>query len=81
VPEILEQELGGNKLVRDFFFAVVLVIAFARLVIIAKDTDAVHHESESILESMAASRKGRWYLPYHHFDERELRNRVALAKH
>jgi hypothetical protein len=60
VPEIFEQELGGNKFVRGFFFAFVLVIAFACLIVIAKDTNAIHHKGKSILERMDAPRKRNW---------------------
>jgi hypothetical protein len=57
------------------------VIAFACLVVIAKDTDAIHHQSQSILERMAAPGKGGWHVPYHHFDESDFRNRMSLVEH
>jgi hypothetical protein len=50
VPEIGEKALGSNEFISYFLFTFVLVVAFACLVVIAKDTNTIHHKRQTILE-------------------------------
>jgi hypothetical protein len=49
--------LRRDELVRDFVLALMLVISFARLVVITKDTMAIHDQSKAIFNGMTAPGK------------------------
>ena len=79
VPEIIEQGLGCCENAGNLFFAYMLMIALASLIVEAQNTISFDNQCEPILETVRTSRKWRRQAPHHHFNESVFGYDMALV--
>jgi hypothetical protein len=67
-----DQLVGIREGVGALLACVVPMVAFAGLVVIPKNTNAIHYVCQSVLESMGRTREWLWQLPKNQLSERHL---------